>query len=153
MTNVAVMDRALADSALDLVWPALVKGAADRSVCGTGSLHVVIINPTMPSSAPFPSTILCERSFNRHNWDTDYAWYARKKAELSWRTGLDSHVVLTQFPHLLIQGDVQVWGSVCLDGIVVGVSGAHPWFDEAFATMVAAAVRSLTKARLAAERS
>jgi len=38
-----------------------------------------------------------------------------------------------------------LWGSVCLDGIVVGVSGAHPWWDEAFATAIAANLRAISK--------
>ena len=36
-----------------------------------------------------------------------------------------------------------------LDGFVVGVSGAHPWYDEAFATGVAAYFRAEVKAMAA----
>jgi uncharacterized iron-regulated membrane protein len=49
--------------------------------------------------------------------------------------------------HALREGDSLLWGSVCLDGIVVGVSGAEAWWDEAFATAVAANLRAIAKAR------
>lgn len=38
-------------------------------------------------------------------------------------------------------------GAVAIDGIVVGVSGAQPWFDEAFAGSVALFLRAMAKRR------
>lgn len=49
-------------------------------------------------------------------------------------------------PHLLPVGATSLRGSVCLDGIVVGVSGAFPWFDEAYAGAIACMFRALAKA-------
>jgi hypothetical protein len=43
-----------------------------------------------------------------------------------------------------------LWGSAVLDGIVVAASGAFPWFDEAFATALAANLRAIAKQRHAA---
>ncbi len=62
---------------------------------------------------------------------------------------MGSHELQTLRPHLLVSGDTALWGSVAIDGIVVAVSGAHPWYDEAFASMVAVAYRALAKARAA----
>jgi hypothetical protein len=71
--------------------------------------------------------------------------FARAKARQAWLHGMDTHRLQALQPHRLRVGDVAVWGAVCLDGIVVGVSGAHPWYDEAFATMIAASLRALVK--------
>jgi len=87
----------------------------------------------------------------RERWDADYAAFARGKAEVSWRTGLDGHAVRQLRPHLLRGGDSGLWGSVCIEGIVVGVSGAHPWYDEAFAAAVAHCLKAVAKARALAE--
>ena len=42
---------------------------------------------------------------------------------------------------------IRTWGGVALGGIVVGVSGAQPWFDEAFAGCIAHCLRALAKRR------
>ena len=76
--------------------------------------------------------------------------FARAKARVSWRTGRDSHDVLTPAPHRLEPGDTLLWGSVCVDGIVVAVSGMQPWYDEALAGMVACGLRAIAKARAVA---
>ena len=46
--------------------------------------------------------------------------------------------------------ELLLWGAICLDGIVIGVSGAHPWYDEAFALAIAGWFRAEAK-RAAAE--
>ena len=81
----------------------------------------------------------------RSQWDADYNAFARAKARQAWLHATDTHRLHTLQPHRLRVGDIAVWGAVCLDGIVVGASGAHPWYDEAFSTMVAAALRALVK--------
>jgi hypothetical protein len=50
-------------------------------------------------------------------------------------------------PYRLRAGDTNLWGAVALNGIVVGVSGAQPWFDEAFAGCIAHCLRALAKHR------
>ena len=77
------------------------------------------------------------------DWDADYRAYARAKARLSWETGRDGHVVQALEPYRLRAGDTNLWGGVALGGIVVGVSGAQPWFDEAFAGCIAHCLRAL----------
>ena len=132
-------------------------GTAGRRerVSGGGFLHIVVLDPTArPERVSFDQAVLLEHSVGeRERWDADYAGFARAKARLSWTHGLDSHGLQTLRPHLLRPGDSLLWGGVCLDGIVVACSGAHPWYDEAFATAVAAALRALAKERHAAARA
>ncbi|MFT3859512.1 MAG: hypothetical protein QM742_19090 [Aquabacterium sp.] len=134
--------------ALRMIEPA----CRDPQVCGAGFLHIVVMTPGLtPQNALFEEAILHEHSLgDRTQWDADYAAFARAKARLSWETGVDGSIVQALQPHRLKSGDTLLWGAVCLDGIVVGVSGAYPWYDEAFATAIAANLRALCKARHAA---
>jgi hypothetical protein len=101
----------------------------------------------------FSDAILYEHAVgDRAKWDADYGAFARAKAKLAWRTGMDADIVQQRNPHLLTQGDTVLGGAVVRDGIVVGVSGADPWYDEAFAGAIALCLRALAKKNLAVER-
>lgn len=144
--------REVARLALDRALPGIAAQVADPEVCGTGFLHIVLMDPGLPpSAASFEEAILLEHSIGDPAlWDADYAAFARAKARLSWRHGTDGHVLQSRYPQLLLPGDTLLWGGVCLDGIVVGVSGAHAWYDEAFGSMVAAWLRAEIKRSAAA---
>jgi hypothetical protein len=106
-----------------------------------------------PDNASFEEAILYEHAVgDREKWDADYAGFARAKAKVAWRTGLDSHLVQELRPQLLRAGDTVLWGSAVVDGIVVGVSGANPWYDEAFAGTVAMCLRAIAKADAITQR-
>lgn len=141
-----------AQEALRLALPMIEPACRNPQVCGAGFLHIVIMTPGVgPGQAAFEDAILLEHSIgDRSRWDADYAGFARAKARLSWETGMDGSLVQALQPHRLKAGDTLLWGGVCLDGIAVGVSGAFPWYDEAFATAIAANLRALCKARHAA---
>ncbi|MBO9353816.1 hypothetical protein GG851_07395 [Bordetella petrii] len=145
----AFADRATAVRAVALVMPMIVAGMTDRRVGESGFLHIVVMDPAAcPATDPFETAILYEESVgDRAAWDADYAAYARAKAAISWRTGLASQAVCETRPHLLRPADGTVWGSVCVEGIVVGVSGANPWYDEAFAGAIAHAFKAIAQAR------
>lgn len=145
----AFWDRDAAAQAVQLARPMLERSLANVSVGESGFLHVVIMNPlATPADSDFSHAILYEESIgNPEEWDADYGAYARGKARLSWRTGLSSHEVLALKPHLLQAKDALVWGSVCQEGIVVAVSGANPWFDEAFARSIAALFKAIVQGR------
>lgn len=147
-------ERALAASALELALPSIRTAIADKDVCGAGFLHIVVLSPSCgPHDGDFDDAILLEHSEgDPARWDADYRAFALAKARLSWRTGLGTHELQTLRPHLLRTGDTALWGSAVVDGIVVAVSGAQPWYDEAFSGFVALAYRALAKRR-AAERA
>jgi hypothetical protein len=65
---------------------------------------------------------------------------------------MDGHAVQELRPYLLTARDTVLWGSIVMDGIVVSASGAHPWYDEAFAGTVAMCLRALAKAGIERER-
>ncbi len=141
-----VISPALAQEALDRLKPLLEAAITDPEVCGTGALAVVMLQPGCAHANPnhgLEEAILLEHGFgNRDAWDADYIGYARAKARLSWIAGEDSRIAQTR-PHLMHAGDTLLDGGVNLEGLVVGVSGAHPWYDEAFALSLAAMLRSL----------
>jgi hypothetical protein len=136
-----------ARQAVALALPMIEPALREPGVCGSGFLVIVVLDPALkPGDCPFDEAVLLEHCIGeRSRWDADYAAFARAKARLSWETGLGSCDVQSRHAHSLREGDSLLWGSVCLDGIVVGVSGAEPWWDEAFATAVAANLRALAK--------
>lgn len=140
----ALLTADLAREALDKVLPMLEACAQDTEVCGTGFLAVVVLDPARAHpSARFPDAVLLEHCIgDPAHWDADYGAFARAKAQLCWRSGQDGRSMQAR-PHLLRQGDSLLAGAVNLEGIVVGVSGAHPWYDEAFAMALAAMLRGL----------
>lgn len=147
-------DRACAQRAVEMALPAIEAALGRPEVSGTGFLSIVIVDPALaPGDCTFEEAILAEHDIGeRAQWDADYNAFARAKARQAWRHATDTHRLLALQPHRLRVGDVAVWGGVYLDGIVVGVSGAHPWYDEAFATMVAASLRALAKSVHAAQQ-
>ena len=138
-----------ARQAIDMALPMIKLAMQDPKVCGSGFLVIVVLDPGIaPGQASFDDAMLVEHCIGeRSRWDADYAGFARAKARLAWTHGLDSNSVQSTRAHALHEGDSLLWGSVCLDGIVVGVSGAEAWWDEAFATAVAANLRAIAKAR------
>lgn len=143
--------REAAAQAVRLAAPMLEAARTNRHVGESGFLHVVVMHPlARPTECDFDAAVLYEESFgDTAKWDADYGAYARAKAQLSWRTGRASHSVLALSPHLLRADDVTVWGSAVVDGIVVAVSGANPWFDEAFAGAIAHLFKACVQAQSA----
>lgn len=139
-----LLSASMAEAALEALAPAIAAQLASPEVSGLGVLHVVVLDPACtPQSGHAEPRILYEHSIgDRDRWDVDYADYARRKAGLSWRHGVDSRRVLLLAPHCLDGGDVLAWGSAWLDGIVVAASGAFPIWDECFSLMVAAQLRA-----------
>jgi hypothetical protein len=150
-----LLDRATAEAAVRMTLP-LIDAAMQRKEVGeSGFLYIVVMDPVKtPANAGFEESILYEHAVgDRAKWDADYAGFARAKARIAWRTGMDSHAVQALRPYLLVDEDTVLWGSVVLDGIVVGVSGANPWYDEAFAGTVAMCLRAMAKAGIEAARA
>jgi hypothetical protein len=149
-----LIDRATAEAAVQFSMPTIIESMKDNKVGESGFLYIVVMDPGRPPQlAGFEEAILYEHAVgDRERWDADYAAFARAKAKVAWKTGMNSHTVQALYPHLLGGGDTLLWGSVALDGIVVGVSGAHPWFDEAIAGTIAMWMRALAKANANAAR-
>ena len=149
------VDRALAERAVKLALPLLEEAMLNAEYGDSGFLHIVVLDPGVtPADGTFERAILYEHSIGDPAcWDADYGAYARAKAEVSWRHGRDSHALQTLAPHLRRRGETPLWGSVALDGIVVGVSGAFPCFDETWAGVVAVCVRGLAKQRAARDEA
>lgn len=147
-------DAGAAREAIARALPMIEAMVPEPEVCGSGFLYIVVVDPALtPADCRFEDAILAEHAVgDRSRWDADYAAFARAKARLAWRSGLDGRTVQDQRPHLLQRGETLLAGAVQLDGIVVGVSGAHPWYDEAFATCVAAQLRAIARRRHAEAR-
>lgn len=126
------IDAALARRAVAMALPLIEAAMRDPSFGDSGFLHIVVMDPrASPGQAAFEDAILHEHSLgDRARWDADYAMYARGKARESWTTQADDPK-----------------GAVCVDGIVVGASGAFEPFDQAYAGTVAMCLRALARHR------
>lgn len=140
-------DPAAARRAVELALPMLQASLRDQAVGESGCMHVVVMDPTLqPGDCAFEEAILYEHSLpSREAWDADYSRYARAKASLSWRTGMASAQVVHCSPHRLRSDDTLLGGAAVVDGIVVAVSGANAWYDEAFAGCVAMLLRAVAQ--------
>lgn len=143
------VDRALAERAVAMATPLIESAMRDKRFGDSGFLHVVVMNPGLTTAdATFEEAILHEHSYgDRSKWDADYQAFARAKAQVAWRHQRDSHAVQALQPYRLATGETTLWGSVCLDGIVVGASGAFAMFDEAYSGVIAMCLRGLAKQR------
>jgi hypothetical protein len=148
------INRETAEKAVSLALPMMQAAMDSREAGASGFLYIVIMKPgCTPDSSQFSDAILYEYAMgDREKWDADYAGFAHAKAKLAWRTGMDSHIVQQLKPHMLQRGDTVLWGSVVMDGLVVGVSGADPWYDEAFAGTIAMCLRAPAKKGIASAR-
>ncbi|HSN20668.1 MAG TPA: hypothetical protein VLS49_08320 [Usitatibacter sp.] len=126
------IDRALAERAVAMALPLVHEAMRDPYFGDSGFLHIVVMDPdARPGQSPFEQAILHEHSVgDRSKWDADYAAFARGKARESWTRRADNPK-----------------GAVCLDGIVVGASGAFEPFDQAYAGTVAMCLRALARHR------
>lgn len=107
---------------------------------GKQGLHIVILKPWakyIPGQTELKqSQILYEFSINQADWKpgSDYKKFARAKALLSLRTGMNSGAVPK---HLYITGDIKFRGSIYHNGIIVGTSGVKSVQDESCSFAVA----------------
>ncbi|HZZ91939.1 MAG TPA: hypothetical protein VFE23_05210 [Usitatibacter sp.] len=123
------VDRRAAAHAIELARPLIEQAMLDKQYGDSGFLHVVIVDPSRDAGdGPLDDAVLHEASFggDRSTWDADYRAFALAKAQTSWITQADNPK-----------------GAVCVDGIVVGASGAFERFDQAYAGVVAMCLRAL----------
>ena len=141
--------------ALDALEPCIAAMIADEAVSGEHAMHIVVMDPAAARDrVPFESAILVERSVgNRGAWKADYARYAHAKARLAWREGASTTDIVENAPARLRRGDLVVEGAVCRHGWIVAASGAHPWYDTAFATMAIELVNATLRHRVADART
>jgi hypothetical protein len=144
------IDHEAGRQALALVAPLLERGATDPAIGQSGVLYAVVMNPARRHGTySFEDAILVEQSFGkaRSAWDADYADFARRKAKASWLTGEESGSDRAAEFWRKESGTGPLGGGVALEGIVVGVSGADPVYDEALAGAIAMSLRAALRMR------
>lgn len=131
--------RERAKAACDIVEPAVNALLNQGTVAKRNTLAVVILEPETGHA-------IYERRFGTmdpKDWERDYSKIARSKAEVAWRTKMDSGLVTARFPHLLRLGDAKYRGGVFAHGIAIGTSGVQSYWDEMFARWIADAYAAL----------
>jgi hypothetical protein len=117
-----------AKHAIEMARHLIENAMLDERYGDSGFVYVVVMDPARrPGACTFDEAILYEHSFgDRAKWDADYAAFARAKAQASWLGQADN-------PR----------GAVCMDGLVVGASGAFERYDQAYAGTVAMCLRAV----------
>lgn len=144
----ALLTQVEAAKAVEMVLPA-VQTLMGQGVLKRHHLHIVVLDPAFtPADLPVgvwrEKAILYEHSLgDPKEWQKPYDMFARSKAFLSWRYGLPTQVIQTRCPHLLEAGETAYYGSAVSDGLVVGVSGVQPYYDQMIASWVLEACRAL----------
>lgn len=147
MSVLLTKDRA--EEAVQMIMPA-IRQLMENSTPPQSDLHIVIADPVLIPGDPeatrlWGSTgIIYEESLgNRKKWKHSYDIIARSKTHLSWRYGMSSQVLQVRCPYLLQPGSTIWFGSAVSDGLVVGVSGLAPYYDQMIASWVLEACRAL----------
>jgi len=144
-----------ARAAIEMALPMIEVAINDPAVCGGGFLWIVVMDPARSTlDSRFEEALVAEHGIgDEARWGADYRAFARAKARAAWRCMAGGDRLQADLVHQLQAGDSLLRGAVVLDGIVVAVSGAEPWFDEAFANCVAGNLRAIAQQAHAAERA
>ena len=128
---------AMVERSLDALAPLVARLVSDPAISAEAAMHVVVMDPHAdPRTDRFETAILVERSFgDPTRWNADYAWYARAKAQVSYREQASLRTLLRDHPERLRDDDIRVEGAVCDAGWTVAASGAQAWYDHAIATV------------------
>jgi hypothetical protein len=139
----------MAAAAVALALPTLRALLETPGVSGERVMHIVVMDPAcVPHATPAEDAVLHEHSIgDPARWGADYRSFARAKARLAWKLGRDTQQVQDELPHLLAGGDTLLGGGIVRKGLVVGASGAHPWYDAACAGIVAELILALSQQR------
>ena len=154
MRQSALLTTALVEQALSILRPSIegiIKIDPVRMVACS-----VVLNPIVPclvGQGAVPPVLW--QGFvgeeNRNKWPNPYNEFALAKAQLSWRTGLPSHLVQRDRPFLFEGGDFKFGGSIVFNGIVVATSGLAWHHDLWISGMIASACYALSIGAFEAE--
>lgn len=138
------IDEDICAYAWELLQPS-IKNLAEFGVTNKHAGVVIVLDPDEPYSDSIGIPILFGDSVS----DQDYEKYneiACAKALVSWRTGLPSSLVQTEFPYLYREGDTK-WGGSTVDagGLVVAFSGVQAVYDELISEWMASTIRALCR--------
>lgn len=123
-----------------LLTAAIVEQAIDILYAGVADLihirervvaRIVVLDPTTPQEC-VSLPVLWEGGIGEEDstkWPKPYSEYALRKAELTWKTKLPSHLVQRNNPYLFENDDFKYGGSEYREGIIVATSGLA-WHDD-----------------------
>ena len=137
------LNKEIAKQAVALVVPSIML-AKTMGIGKRPHLHIVVVerpSAEMMGSCTFDQLILHEESIGeKKDWEFPFRDYALSKAYISWRTGLGSDVVQTQFPQILEVGDTIYGGSDVQGSVVTACSGDHGFIDRMYARWINQAI-------------
>jgi hypothetical protein len=137
--------KAVVDVAIAMLRPVIEAAIADAEVSADRALVIVMLDRERSEAGDS----LAEYLFgNAGRTRVDYGAYARDKARIAARERSDTSAVRDR-EEARGARDLPLVGGIHRRGITLGVSGAQPWFDEAFGVMVVELVHALEQQRAA----
>jgi hypothetical protein len=134
--------KATIDVAVAMLRPVIEAAIADTDVSADRALAIVVVDGAHADDGP-----LAEYGFGAAGHTrVDYSVYARDKARIAAHERADTSVVREREAQKG-SADLPLVGGVHRRGVTVGVSGAMPWFDEAFGVMLVELVHALDRQR------
>lgn len=145
----------ICDQVATLVVAPLIKILSDNGSIKRAYGHLIILNPLIPyepkyhgpEEENFDELVLYRRDFgDRTRWEHQYDKVARSKAYTTWKTGLPSIQVQTQYPYLYQEGMTKHGGSaIAPGGLVDGFSGVEGYFDEMLSEIYLSGIRGFCR--------
>jgi hypothetical protein len=128
--------RDVCEQAWAIIEPAVAHGA-ELGVFNSPVGSLVVLNPADGSElfTAHPGGLPDEKTLG----------YARGKAAVALRTGVDTSRLRDHSPHLYAAGDISFPGGIARDGLVVAYSGVQGEYDEMIAEWFVSAVRALCR--------
>ena len=141
----SIFDNVVCNEAIEMAKTGIVaqmeKGKFKRK-----DLCIVVVNPSIVPGSISRTEFVRRGILHEHvigdkdKWKTDYSWFAKYKAYLTWRHRMSSRMIQTCFPHLLEDGDILYGGSIIFNEIVVAASALDEHDDELVSLWVAGGI-------------
>ncbi len=139
----ALLTKLMVEAAVDILKPGvenLIK-STNRVVA-----YIYVLDPIQDRSMSSEPVQIWGGSIgltDRLQWPKPYSEYAWKKADLTWKTQLPSHLVQRDAPYLFEEGDFKYGGSEYRNGIIVATSGLEWHHDYLVSASLAAILHAM----------
>ena len=141
MARSAFLTKELIQQAVDVITPGILAiMQKDETSRKTVCILAYEQGSHVSTGAPLWQGVIGEQ--DKKTWEWPFDELAKAKAHVASRTGMDTHLIAREAPHLYEVGDSRLGGGVARHGLIVAASGLA-WSDDLMiASMIAEAVHA-----------
>ena len=130
-----ILDKDLVKKAIEIVMPA-IRTCMEGKIFKRKCLSICVLEPKK-------GKVLHTENIKDEEWDHDFEKIASSKAKVSYKGKTDTALISLRKPWSFEVGDTIYPGGVYYKGLVIGVSGVEPYFDEMIANWIIFAIKGL----------